>query len=175
MNNTTPASIDFFAVDDAWARSANTYPTTTTGDPYTVASSVAAALPPPAPTGPITGIGGMCVGITNGNSANGTALQLWTCNGTAAQTWTVVGDGTLQADGKCMDVRNGATSPGTVVQIYTCNGTAAQNWVYQSNRTLMNTKSSLCLDAKGGSSAAGTPLIIWTCAGTANQMWNLPQ
>lgn len=46
---TTPAPIDVFAMDDAWAHATNSYPTTTKGDPYTVASAVAAALPPIAP------------------------------------------------------------------------------------------------------------------------------
>ncbi len=173
-NSTTPATIDFFAMDDAWAKSTNSYPTTTTGDPVTVATAIAAALPPVATAGPITGIGGMCADITNGNSADGTPLQLWTCNGTAAQSWTVPGDGTLRADGKCMDVRGGATAPGTVVQLYSCNGTPAQSWVPQSDGTLRNTKSNLCLDAAGGSSAAGTPLIVWTCTATPNQRWTLP-
>ena len=173
-NGTTPAAVDFYAMNDSWNRSTTAYPTTPTGDPVAVASGIAAGLPPVAPTGPITGIGGKCVDITNGNSADGTPLQLYTCNGTAAQSWTVVGDGTLRADGKCMDVRNGATTAGTVVQLYSCNGTPAQSWLYRADRTLQNTKSGLCLDAKGGSSADGTPLIIWTCTANQNQLWNLP-
>jgi alpha-N-acetylglucosaminidase len=176
--NTTPASVDFFAMDDAWARATTTYPTTTTGDPVTVATTISTGLPAivQPPVGPITGIGGKCVDITGGNSADGTALQLYSCNGTAAQTWTVAGNGTLQADGKCMDVRNGAVTAGTVVQIYGCNGTPAQSWVYRSDKTLMNTKSSLCLAASGNASSDGTALIISTCsASTAGEIWNVPQ
>lgn len=174
ITGNAPAAVDFFAMDDAWARSTTAYPTTPSGDPVAVASQIAAALPPPAPSGPVTGIGGKCADVTNGNSADGTPLQLWSCNGTAAQDWTVEGDGTLRAMGKCMDVRNGATSPGTAVQLYGCNGTPAQSWAPQAGGTLMNTKSGLCLDATGGSSADGTALIVWTCTGTANQRWTLP-
>jgi streptogrisin C len=29
------------------------------------------------------------VDVPNGNTANGTQLQIWTCNGTAAQKWRV--------------------------------------------------------------------------------------
>ncbi|MEV0792540.1 RICIN domain-containing protein [Kribbella sp. NPDC050459] len=125
-------------------------------------------------SGPITGVGGKCVDVTNGDSADSTPLQLYVCNGTPAQTWTVQGDGTVRALGKCMDVRDGATTAGTVVQLYTCNGTPAQNWTYQTDKTLKNPQSGLCLDASGGSSADGTPLIIWTCTATQNQQWTLP-
>ncbi|QKW18319.1 alpha-N-acetylglucosaminidase C-terminal domain-containing protein [Kitasatospora sp. NA04385] len=172
--NTAPAAIDFFAMDDAWAKSTNSYPTTPTGDPVTVATAIAAALPPAPNPGPVTGIGGKCVDVTNGNSADGTPLQLWTCNGTAAQKWTVVGDGTVRADGKCMDVRGGATAAGTVVQLWSCNGTPAQSWFPRPDGTLRNTKSNLCLDAAGGGSAAGTGLIVWNCTANPNQRWNLP-
>ncbi|MEV6006118.1 alpha-N-acetylglucosaminidase TIM-barrel domain-containing protein [Streptomyces sp. NPDC051976] len=174
VNSTAPAPVDFFAMDDAWARATTTYPTTASGDPVAVAASVATSLPPVTPTGPVTGIGGKCVDVTNGNSADSTPLQLHTCNGTAAQTWSLPGDRTVRAMGKCMDVRGGATSAGTVVQLYTCNGTPAQSWVPGTDRTLRNTKSGLCLDATGGSSADGTALIIWTCTANANQLWTLP-
>ncbi|MGW2398102.1 alpha-N-acetylglucosaminidase [Kitasatospora sp. NPDC001664] len=171
---TAPAAVDFFAMDDAWARGTTAYPTTPTGDVFTVASAIAAALPPVTPAGPVTGSSGKCVDVTGGNSADGTALQLYTCNGTAAQTWAVPGDGTLRAKGKCMDVRNGAVTPGTVVQLYGCNGTPAQSWTYRAaDRTLRNLKSGLCLDASGGGTADGTALIVWTCTANANQRWTV--
>ncbi|PYC67650.1 alpha-N-acetylglucosaminidase [Streptomyces tateyamensis] len=171
---TAPAALDFFAMDDAWAHAGTAYPTTPTGDPVAAAGQIAATLPPVVPAGPVTGIGGRCVDVTNGSSADSTPLQLWTCNGTAAQSWSLPGDGTVRADGKCMDARGGATAAGTVVQLYSCNGTPAQSWVPRGDGTLQNTKSGLCLDASGGSSAPGTALILWTCTGTANQLWKLP-
>ncbi len=100
------------------------------------------------------------------NSANGTAIQLWTCNGTAAQQWTHTGN-TFQALGKCMDVTSAGTANGTKVQLWDCNGTNAQAWTQGSNGSLVNTGSGKCLDATGPSSADGTRLQIWTCAGTA--------
>ncbi|QKW18010.1 alpha-N-acetylglucosaminidase C-terminal domain-containing protein [Kitasatospora sp. NA04385] len=172
--NSAPVPVDFFAIEDAWAKSTNTYPTTPTGDAYAVASAIAASLPASAPTGAVTGIGGKCADVAGGNSADGTALQLWTCNQTAAQTWQLVGDGTLRARGKCMNVRNGATTAGTAVELSSCNGTTAQKWVQQANNTLKNTKSNLCLDASGGGSANTTPLIVWTCTANPNQLWTLP-
>ncbi len=130
--------------------------------------------PPPGRTGPITGIASKCVDIAGANSANGTAVQLWTCNGTGAQSWTVGSDNTLRALGKCMDITSAGTANATVVQLWDCNGTGAQVWQSQSNGTLRNPSSGRCLDATGQSSADGTRLQIWDCFGSSNQVWRLP-
>ena len=132
--------------------------------------------PPPPPTGggQITGYGGKCVDVAAASSANGAAVQLYTCNGTTAQQWTVASNGSLQALGKCMDVTAAGTANGTKVELYDCNGTAAQQWTHQSNGELVNAGSGKCLDATGPSSADGTRLQIWTCADSANQQWTLP-
>jgi chitinase len=128
--------------------------------------------PPPPPTGsPIHGYGGKCVDVAGANSANGTAIQLWTCNGTNAQQWTRSGN-TFQALGKCMDVTAAGTANGTKVQLYDCNGTGAQSWTV-SGTQIINTNSGKCLDATGVSSADGTRLQIWTCTGGANQQWTI--
>jgi hypothetical protein len=126
-----------------------------------------------ATSGAITGYGGKCVDVAGANSANGSAIQLFTCNGTNAQAWTVADDGSIQALGKCMDVTAAGTANGTRVQLFDCNGTSAQKWT-ASNGELVNAGSGRCLDATGPSSVDGTPLQIWTCAGSANQLWNLP-
>jgi chitinase len=125
-------------------------------------------------TGQITGYGGKCVDVSGANTANGTAVQLWTCNGTNAQQWTVATDGTLRALGKCMDVTSAGTANGTKIQLWDCNGTGAQVWQAQSNGTLRNPLSGRCLDATGPSSADGTRLQIWDCYASANQVWQLP-
>jgi hypothetical protein len=126
-----------------------------------------------ATTGSITGYGGKCVDVASANSANGTAVQLWSCNGTAAQQWTVGDDGTIRALGKCLDVSGGSTANGAKVQIWDCNGSGAQQWAAGSGQ-LRNPQSNKCLDATGVSSADGTPLQIWDCSGGANQKWTLP-
>ena len=130
--------------------------------------------PPTGKVGPITGIGGKCVDVTAASTANGAAIQLYTCNGTGAQTWTVGTDGTLRALGKCADVTAASTVNGAKVQLYDCNGTGAQVWQAQTNGTLRNPASGRCLDATGNSSADLTRLQIWDCAGSANQVWHLP-
>ncbi|WP_327009983.1 glycosyl hydrolase [Dactylosporangium sp. NBC_01737] len=126
-----------------------------------------------ATAGPITGIAGKCVDVAGANSANGTAVQLWTCNGTGAQQWTVESDGSVRALGKCLDVTGASTADGAKVQLYACNGTGAQRWTAGGGR-LVNPGSGKCLDASGNSSADGTRLQIWACTGGANQAWKLP-
>ena len=123
--------------------------------------------------GPIKGIGGKCVDVAGGASADGTQIQLWTCNQTAAQQWTAGADSTLRALGKCMDISGGGTADGTKVQLYGCNNTGAQKWVPQADGTLKNPVSGKCLDAAGASSADGTKLHLWTCNAAANQKWTL--
>ncbi|WP_235921178.1 glycosyl hydrolase family 18 protein [Lentzea tibetensis] len=128
--------------------------------------------PPTGRTGPITGIAGKCVDVAAANSANGTAVQLWTCNGTDAQRWTVGTDGTLRALGKCLDLSG--TANGAVARLWDCTGSGAQGWQAQSNGTLRNPASGRCLDATGPSSADGTRLQIWDCFASSNQVWQLP-
>jgi hypothetical protein len=127
---------------------------------------------PPATGSRITGIGGKCVDVAGGSSADSTAVQLFTCNGSAAQTWTRNSDNTVRALGKCLDVKAAGTANGSKVQLFTCNGTNAQKWTV-SGGALVNTGSGKCLDATGKSSADGTPLQIWSCTGATNQTWTL--
>ncbi|MEO3771130.1 glycosyl hydrolase family 18 protein [Micromonospora sp. B9E7] len=130
--------------------------------------------PPTGRTGRITGIAGKCVDVASASTANGAAIQLWTCNGTNAQTWTVASDSTLRALGKCADITSGSTANGAKVQLWDCNGSGAQVWQAQSNGTLRNPQSNKCLDASDNSSADGTRLQIWDCFAGANQRWTLP-
>jgi GH18 family chitinase len=147
----------------------------TTGSTSLVSAiyEVATGGTPPTGGSAITGIGGKCVDVASASSANGTAVQLWTCNGSNAQSWTVSG-ATLRALGKCLDITSAGTANGTKIQLWDCNGSGAQNWQAQSNGTLRNPTSGRCLDATGPSSADGTRLQIWDCSGASNQVWHLP-
>ncbi|MFF9473696.1 ricin-type beta-trefoil lectin domain protein [Streptomyces roseolus] len=125
-----------------------------------------------APTGALTGLAGKCLDVAGASSADGTAVQLYTCNGTAAQRWTLAADGTVRALGKCLDVTGGATADGSKVQLYTCNGTGAQRWRYDAaTHDIVNTAADKCLDVTGNTSADGTRAQIWSCTGAANQKW----
>jgi alpha-N-acetylglucosaminidase len=68
-----------------------------------------------------------CLDLTDGNTADGTPLQLWTCNVTSdTMLWTFATDDNgkpriiNKRSGKCMDVRAGSTTPGAVIQNYHC-------------------------------------------------------
>ncbi|GAB3363423.1 family 16 glycosylhydrolase [Micromonospora halotolerans] len=121
--------------------------------------------------GQIVGVGNKCVDVAGANTANGTAVQLWTCNGTAAQRWAWNTDGSVRALGKCLDVSGGSTANGAKVQLWDCNGSGAQRWVFSATGDIVNPQANKCLDATGASSADGTRLQIWDCTGGANQKW----
>ncbi len=125
-------------------------------------------------SGEVKGVGGKCLDVDGGQSADGTRVQLWTCNGTAAQRWTAGGGGALKALGKCLDVSGGGTVDGTRIQLWTCNGTGAQQWAARPDGTVRNPQSGKCLDASGGSWNDGTPVHLWTCHTGPNQKWTQP-
>jgi hypothetical protein len=126
------------------------------------------------PVGQITGLAGKCVDVAGAGTADGTAVQLFTCNGSAAQQWTIGSDGTARALGKCLDVTAAGTADGTRVQLFTCNGTGAQQWTHTVGHDLVNPAANKCLDVTGNTSADATRLQIWSCTGGANQKWTVP-
>ncbi|MBD5786261.1 RICIN domain-containing protein [Cellulosimicrobium terreum] len=136
--------------------------------------------PPPGSTtrtGAITGLVGKCVDAAASGTANGTAVQLYTCSPGVAQTWEVRTDRTIRNPhaNKCLDVSGQGTANGTLIQLWDCNGSGAQQWVYSSEaQSLRNPQSNRCLDVTGQSSANGTRLQLWDCSGSANQRWTLP-
>jgi type 1 glutamine amidotransferase len=130
---------------------------------------------PVTPGGPVVGLAGKCLDVSNGGSADGTKVQLWTCNGSGAQNWQVSGQVWRNPQsGKCLDVAGGGTANGTKAQLWTCNGSGAQNWVAQANGTVRNPQSGRCLDVSQNSSADGQQIHIWDCHTGANQQWRLP-
>ncbi|TQM83661.1 glucosylceramidase [Saccharothrix saharensis] len=123
--------------------------------------------------GAITGLAGKCVDVAGASSADGAAVQLYTCNGTAAQQWSRPGDGTLRALGKCLDIKDRGTADGAQLQLWSCGGGANQQWTYTAGRDLVNPATGKCVDVTGNTSADGTRLQIWTCTGGANQKWTI--
>jgi mannan endo-1,4-beta-mannosidase len=128
--------------------------------------------------GKIKGVAsGKCVHVAAANTANGTAVQLYTCDAAgSAQAWTRGSDGTLRALGKCLDVIGGTNADGTRIQLWDCAaGSANQRWTYNTAaQTLVNPATGRCLDAVAEGTADGTRLQIWTCNGKANQRWTVP-
>jgi chitosanase len=131
-------------------------------------------LPASAAAGaPITGLGGKCVEVAGGATANGTAIQMNTCSGSAAQQWSLSGGALVNAgSGKCLDVTSASVANGAKIQLYDCNSTGAQKWTASSGE-LINSGSGKCLDVVDKSTANGARLQIWTCGGTTNQIWSM--
>jgi glucosylceramidase len=125
-------------------------------------------------TGQITGLSGKCVDVAGASSANGTAVQLYTCNGTAAQRWTRGSDGTIRALGKCLDIAGPSTANGAKTHLWDCHGGTSQQWTYTAGRDLISVYANKCLDVTDNNPADSTRLQIWTCTGAANQKWNAP-
>ncbi|MFC6089023.1 ricin-type beta-trefoil lectin domain protein [Saccharothrix lopnurensis] len=121
--------------------------------------------------GTITGLAGKCVDVAGGSSADGAAVQLYTCNGSAAQQWTRPGDGTVRALGKCLDVKDRGTGDGAQLQLWSCGGTPNQQWTATAGRDLVNPAANKCVDVTGNTSVDGARLQLWTCTGAANQKW----
>jgi lysophospholipase L1-like esterase len=127
--------------------------------------------PPVAVGGQVrSGIVGKCLDVNGGNSANGTAAQIWSCNSSDAQVWSARSDDTLRALGKCLDVTGRGTASGTKIEIWDCNGGTGQQWQAY-NGGYRNPASGRCLDDPGASTTDGTQLILWDCNGGANQQW----
>ncbi|WP_372405855.1 glycoside hydrolase family 19 protein [Streptomyces luteireticuli] len=125
-----------------------------------------------ASSGSFTGLNGKCLDLPNGNTANGTPVQIWDCNGGGNQNWSIEGD-QIKVLGKCLDANANGTADGTKVQVWDCNGTGAQRWTYNAGtRDVVNYNANKCLDVAGWNSGNGTNTQLWTCSGGANQKWN---
>ncbi|WP_433827173.1 family 16 glycosylhydrolase [Actinoplanes sp. CA-015351] len=114
---------------------------------------------------------GRCIDIPNGNSADGTRIQMWDCNGSTAQRWTFAADGTLRALGKCFDPAGGALANGTPIQLVTCNGNPVQRFTLSAAGDLVNVSANRCVDIKDWNAANGAQLQLWDCGGGTNQKW----
>ncbi|WP_197688159.1 MULTISPECIES: glycosyl hydrolase [unclassified Actinoplanes] len=144
-----------------------------TAAPATTAPNTAPAAA--GATGKIRGVPSKkCVDVTAAGTANGTAVQLYTCDtGGSAQAWTRAADGTVRALGKCLDITGGVNADGTRLQIWDCTANNPnQQWRYNATaQTLVNPATGKCADAVAEAIANGTRLQIWTCNGKANQRW----
>ncbi|WP_394941775.1 glycoside hydrolase family 19 protein [Psychromicrobium sp. YIM B11713] len=126
-----------------------------------------------ATTGTITGIGGKCLDMTDGQSSNGTLVQIYDCNSTIAQQLTIGDDQSLQAQGKCLQVVNSSTDNGARVQLWDCNGSTNQKWGFSDFSDIVSISANKCLETSGGASDNRTPVDIWTCTGATNQKWTV--
>jgi len=139
------------------------------------------------PTAPatVTNVGsGKCVDARAAASANGTAVQQYTCNGTAAQSWQFTATdsgyyriGVSTAPDQVWDETDVSTADGALTQLWLYGGGANQQWqpVAESSGAFhfVNRNSGKCLDVPSASTADSVQLQQYTCNGTAAQSFNV--
>ncbi|WP_030235059.1 GDSL-type esterase/lipase family protein [Streptomyces sp. NRRL S-455] len=85
--------------------------------------------PAPAPARVQSGIAGKCMDVNGANSADGTAVQTWSCGDGANQVWQPYNGGYRNpASGRCLDVPGSSTADGTQLVLWDCNGGSNQKW-----------------------------------------------
>ncbi|MBP0460042.1 RICIN domain-containing protein [Streptomyces montanisoli] len=128
---------------------------------------------------------GKCVDAASAATANGTAVQQYTCNGTTAQEWqlhpaadsgfyTIVNQNGAQP---AIDVDGPSTADGAKIHLWSDGGWSSQEWrpVQESGGAyhFVNHNSGKCLDVPGASTADAVQLQQYTCNGTSAQSFSL--
>ncbi|QKW22363.1 RICIN domain-containing protein [Kitasatospora sp. NA04385] len=126
------------------------------------------------PQGHLVGLAGKCADVSDGDTANGTPVQLWDCAAVPAQQWTFT-DGKLHALGKCLDLESGGTGNGTRAHLWDCLPVASQTWERTADGQYRNPASGRCLDVYQQSTANGTRLHLWDCHSGTSQKWSTPR
>ncbi|MEU8713251.1 RICIN domain-containing protein [Streptomyces sp. NPDC048663] len=147
------------------------------------AHAAAAALP----TGLATltnAASGKCLDARAASTANGTAVQQYSCNGTTAQQWslTATSDGYVRIGNgnntdQVVDVTDVSTADNATAQLWTYGGGANQQWqpVDEGGGAyhFVNRNSGKCLDDPAASTADSVQLVQYTCNGTAAQRFQV--
>ncbi|MGW3991272.1 ThuA domain-containing protein [Streptomyces sp. NPDC004830] len=146
----------------------------------------------PAPDDPISGTTwysladgahGTCVDARAAATADGTAVQQYTCNGTAAQQWqfrpTDGGYSRIAARGnpqQSVDVTGVSTADGAPLQLWSYGGGGNQQWrpvrEPDGGYRFVARHSGKCLSTTG-TATAGTQLVQRPCDGSAGQRFRL--
>jgi hypothetical protein len=123
---------------------------------------------------------GKCVDAAAAATADGTAVQQYTCNGTGAQQWQFqdAGSGYVRINSqgdptKVLDVTDVSTADGAKIQLWTYGGGANQQWqpVAEASGSyhFVNRNSGKCLDVPSASTADAVQFQQYTCNGTSAQ------
>ncbi|MEZ0075740.1 RICIN domain-containing protein [Planotetraspora sp. GP83] len=156
----------------------------TVGLTVTVMPSATAAVLPTGWTTVVNKNSGKCVDARAAASANGTAVQQYSCNDTAAQLWQLQAtsggyyrvNSNLNA-AQAWDDTNVSTADGSPIQLWAYSGGNNQQWlpVEEAGGTyhFVNRHSGKCLDVPAASTADGVQLQQYTCNGTAAQSFTL--
>ncbi|PKW11412.1 Ricin-type beta-trefoil lectin domain-containing protein [Streptomyces sp. 1222.5] len=156
------------------------------------AAALLTAAPAPAraaapPTGYVTVVNaasGKCLDARAAATANGTAVQQYTCNGTTAQQWrlTATSDGYVRIDNRndtnqVVDVSDVSTADNAQVHLWSYGGGANQQWLPVDDGGgafhFVNRNSGKCLDDPAASTADSVQFVQYTCNGTAAQRFQV--
>jgi len=128
---------------------------------------------------------GKCVDAAAAGTANGTAVQQYSCNGSAAQQWqfktaadagyvSVVDNNT---GNPAWDVTGPSADSAAKIQLWSYGGWSSQEWqpVQEADGSyhFVNHYSGLCLDVPGASAADSVQMEQYTCNGTTAQSFSL--
>jgi hypothetical protein len=140
-----------------------------------IAATFRATVGPPVDSsqpGQIVGQNGRCLDGRGGSTANGTAVQVWSCNGLRQQQWVQhpMDDTVWGGADSVLDVVGYGTTNGTPVQLWASAKTSNQRWSF--HQAAIVATGGRVLDGIGLGSANGTRIQLWDDAGTSNQRWN---
>nr|WP_225849651.1 RICIN domain-containing protein [Streptomyces sp. HPF1205] len=148
------------------------------------ASGAQAATVPTGPTTVVNAGSGKCVDARAAATADGTAVQQYTCNGTTAQSWQLTATdsgyyriGAASAPDQVWDETDVSTADGAPTQLWLYGGGANQQWLPVAESSgayhFVNRNSGKCLDVPGASTDDSVQLQQYTCNGTAAQSFTL--
>jgi hypothetical protein len=133
----------------------------------------------------VSGNSGKCLDAASASTANGTAVQQYTCNGSTAQQWELLPGAdagyyvivNANAPSPAIDVDGPSTATGAKIHLWSNGGWSSQEWqpVQESSGAyhFVSHYSGLCLDVPSASTADGVQLQQYTCNGTGAQSWTL--
>ncbi|MEV7342005.1 RICIN domain-containing protein [Streptomyces sp. NPDC093544] len=147
------------------------------------AVAAAAALPTGLAT-VVNGGSGKCLDAASAGTANGTAVQQYTCNSSTAQQWTLTttSDGYVRinngnAANQVVDVSDNSTVDNALVHLWAYGGGNNQQWLPvdegAGNYHFVNRNSGKCLDVPSASTADSVQLVQYTCNGSAAQRFQV--
>jgi hypothetical protein len=128
---------------------------------------------------------GKCLDAAAASSANGTAVQQYTCNATTAQQWELLPAADAgyyeivnnNAPQPAIDVDGPSAATGAKIHLWSNGGWSSQEWqpVQESGGSyhFVSHYSGLCLDVPSASTADAVQLQQYTCNSTTAQSWTL--
>lgn len=127
---------------------------------------------------------GKCLDARSAATANGTAVQQYTCNSSTAQQWslTTTSDGYVRINNgnntsQVVDVSDVSTADNALVHLWAYGGGNNQQWLPvdegAGNYHFVNRNSGKCLDVPSASTADSVQLVQYTCNGSAAQRFQV--